>query len=98
MECTELSKFNKFSPLIDSPDTLPNDSGIYLICAKGTNSLPNIMETVVMKFYNGMPIIYAGISNKSIRARDYKNHFTGSARNSSLRKSLGVLFGYKKRI
>lgn len=41
-------------------------------------------------------IIYVGISNRSLRARDYRNHFNGNARGSTLRKSLGPLFHFIK--
>jgi hypothetical protein len=33
---------------------------------------------------------------KSLRDRDYKNHFKGNARGSTLRKSFGVLFEFEK--
>lgn len=42
---------------------------------------------------NGLPVIYVGIAGrstskvKSLRKRDYKNHFNGNARESTLRKS-----------
>mgnify|MGYP003885950985 CR=1 FL=1 len=41
-------------------------------------------------------MIYTGIAGKSLRKRDYKQHFKGNAGGSTLRKSLGVLFGYKQ--
>ena len=33
---------------------------------------------------------------KSLRKRDYKNHFNGKARTSTLRRSIGVLFDLEK--
>ena len=33
---------------------------------------------------------------KSLRKRDYENHFNGTARKFTLTKSLGVLFNLKK--
>lgn len=60
------------------------------------------MKDLEYSFINGLPVIYAGIAGrptskvKSIRKRDYKNHFTGKARTSTLRKSLGVLFSFEK--
>lgn len=42
-------------------------------------------------------IIYTGISNKSLRKRDYTQHFTGNnAGKSTLRKSLGSMMGFAK--
>jgi hypothetical protein len=96
MENVEISNFNRFDPLTGDPSILPNQSGIYVICSRNLDCLPKAMESVEMKYFDDMPIIYVGISTKSIRKRDYKNHFTGSARNSTLRKSLGVLLGLEK--
>lgn len=39
--------------------------------------------------------MYVGKSSKSLRIRDYKQHFTGTAGNSTIRKSLGCLLGFK---
>ena len=36
-------------------------------------------------------VVYVGKSSKSLRIRDYKQHFTGTAGNSTIRKSLGCL-------
>ncbi len=42
-------------------------------------------------------MIYTGIASGSLRTRDYREHFKGNnAGRSTLRKSLGVLFGYKQ--
>lgn len=40
-------------------------------------------------------VVYVGKSSKSLRIRDYKQHFTGTAGNSTIRKSLGCLLGFK---
>ena len=41
-------------------------------------------------------VIYVGISSKSLRNRDFRQHFNGNAGSSTLRKSIGSLFGFKK--
>ncbi|MBU3187496.1 GIY-YIG nuclease family protein [Clostridium estertheticum] len=93
---------NTFIPTIDTPTKLPDEAGAYLICAKCTDVLPEGMNKLEYTYVNGLPVIYVGIAGrptsrvKSIRNRDYRNHFNGKARSSTLRKSLGVLFGFKK--
>ena len=67
---------NVYDPTINTIEDLPNDKGVYLICAKDTNSLPLKMRTLNFKCINGNPVIYIGISKKQgFKDRDYKNHF-----------------------
>ncbi|MBU3179183.1 hypothetical protein KPL47_23095 [Clostridium estertheticum] len=93
---------NTFSPTVDTSTKLPDEAGAYLICAKDTDILPGGMKELEYTYVNGLPVIYVGIAGrptsrvKSIRKRDYRNHFNGKARSSTLRKSLGVLFGFEK--
>ena len=59
--------------------------------------LPDIGVPYMMTTYQGLNVIYTGIAGKSLRKRDYKQHFTGNnAGSSTLRKSLGSMFGYVK--
>lgn len=91
-----------FIPTIDMPTKLPDAAGAYLICAKNTDALPARMKELEYSYVNGLAVIYVEIAGrptsrvKSIRKRDYRNHFNGKARISILRKSLGVLFGFEK--
>ena len=105
MECKELLDEllgNIFIPETDLPTKLPDTSGAYLICAKGIDILPVKMKELEYKYINELPVLYVGIAGrptsrvKSLRKRDYRNHFNGKARTSTLRKSLGVLFGFEK--
>ena len=97
MDILEKLGENVFIPNIDSAEKLPDGKGIYLICSKNIINLPDLMKNLDYQYIDGNPIIYVGISKKQgLKSRDYKNHFTGSARNSTLRKSLGVLFDYEK--
>src|SRR5690606_8245013 len=51
---------------------------------------------LTFKKFGDLDVLYTGIANKSLRKRDYRQHFTGdNAGRSTLRKSLGVLLGYK---
>lgn len=98
---SELHK-NIFIPDTDVPEKLPDGPGAYLICVKNLDTLPEEMKCLDYNFADGLPVIYVGIAGrptstlKSLRRRDYRNHFNGTARSSTLRKSLGVLFGMKK--
>lgn len=85
-----------FDPQCDNPDDLPNHTGIYMICVKNRDILKEKMPSAAYQEINDIPIIYIGISEtQGLRGRDYRNHFNGTARNSTLRKSLGALFGWK---
>lgn len=87
-------KINRFEPTKHSESIIPNSPGNYIIClAKGCH-LP---KSAIMPIYNqfeNFDVLYIGIS-KSLKSRDYHQHFNGNAGGSTLRKSLGVLFEYK---
>jgi hypothetical protein len=93
---------NIFDPQRDDYRKLPDTAGAYLICSKNIDKLPNSMKNLEFKFVEGLPVLYVGIAGRptskvrSLRKRDYKTHFNGTARQSTLRKSLGVLFGFEK--
>lgn len=93
---------NMFIPKNDLSSKLPDAPGAYLICAKSIDVLPTKMRNLEYTFINESPVIYVGIAGretskvKSLRKRDYRNHFNGTARKSTLRKSLGVLFDFEK--
>ena len=103
-ETTEISKinfekleFNKFDPELDFESDIPNLPGNYIICLKSNSKLPNSNFDYLTLKFNSFEVIYTGIAGKSLRKRDYKQHFTGNnAGTSTLRKSLGSLFCYKK--
>jgi len=89
--------FMLFDPESHSFDRIPDNPGNYIVCLKKGSSLPDIGVNYVMKQYQGLNVIYTGIAGKSLRKRDYRQHFKGNnAGNSSLRKSLGSMFGYSK--
>lgn len=69
---------------------------------RGTSSLPikvQISTTPILTSFDYKKekynVVYVGKSSKSLRIRDYKQHFTGTAGNSTIRKSLGCLLGFK---
>ncbi len=93
----ESLKFELFDPMKDKEDKIPDKSGNYIVVLREKVELPVIDITPIYNMYKGYRVIYTGISSKSLRKRDYSQHFTGNnAGHSTLRKSLGSLMGLKK--
>jgi len=91
------SKKHCFNPLVDDQQTIPDKHGLYAICITNKDALPVAMKDIYFNEIDGYLVLYLGISaSQSLHKRDYKNHFTGSARNSTVRKSLGSLWGWEK--
>ena len=86
---------NCFNPVKDIETSIPDRAGVYLFCLKKKSTLPSTNVVPIFKTFNGVKVIYAGKAGTSLFKRDYKQHFkSGNAGKSTLRKSLGVLFGY----
>jgi len=89
--------FVLFDPIKHSSDHIPDNSGNYIVCLKRGSKLPDIGVDHETKTYQSLNAIYTGIAGKSLRKRDYRQHFTGNnAGSSTLRKSLGSMFRYSK--
>ena len=91
-----LKDFKHFDPLKGNKDLIPDEPGVYILVLKKNSKLPSIDCGCVCTKIFDKEVIYVGISSKNLRKRDYKQHFNGNAGSSTLRKSLGSLFGYKK--
>ncbi len=90
-------EFNLFDPEIHASNHISDNPGNYIVCLKKGSVLPDIGISCVMKTYQELNVVYTGIAGKSLRKRDYRQHFTGNnAGRSTLRKSLGSMFGYTK--
>lgn len=90
-------KVNRFDPKTDSETFIPNSSGNYILCLKKNSKLPTVSIKPILTNFEGLQVIYTGIAGGSLRTRDFRQHFKGNnAGRSTLRKSLGVLFGYKQ--
>lgn len=90
-------KKNRFDPKRDSETIITNNSGNYILCLKKNSKLPTVSINPILTPFEGLQVIYTGIAGSSLRTRDFKQHFKGNnAGRSTLRKSLGVLFGYKQ--
>jgi GIY-YIG catalytic domain len=89
--------FTLFDPSKHTSNDIPDNPGNYIVCLKKGSKLPDIGVEYEMKMYRKLNVIYTGIAGKSLRKRDYRQHFKGNnAGSSTLRKSLGSLFGYTK--
>lgn len=91
------NEFEMFDFEKHNSEHIPDNPGNYIVCLKKGSKLPDIGVSCTMKTYKELNVIYTGIAGKSLRKRDYKQHFTGNnAGSSTLRKSLGSMFGYPK--
>ncbi|WP_018669273.1 GIY-YIG nuclease family protein [Bacteroides gallinarum] len=86
--------FILFNPLKDKVEMVPDLPGNYIITLRKDSNLPNIGIDITFHTFQGMNVIYTGLAGNSLRNRDVKKHFNGNAGTSTLRKSLGCLFGY----
>jgi len=90
-------KLNRFDPKSDSETIIANSPGNYILCLKKNSKLPSVSIKPIFTNFEGLQVIYTGIASGSLRTRDFRQHFKGNnAGRSTLRKSLGVLFGYKQ--
>ena len=92
-----LENFIPFDPVSGYEINLPNSPGNYLICLNKGSKLPDIGAPFTTVKFKGLEVIYTGIAGGSLRKRDYNQHFLGdNAGRSTLRKSIGSMFGYSK--
>ena len=95
-----MNYFNKdinFNPSEDSLNKITDSPGIYMLCLKDGISLPSTDVIPIYNQFHGLDVVYVGITTSSLRTRDYKQHFQGNnAGRSTLRKSIGSIFGYPK--
>lgn len=90
-------KRNRFDPKTDGEQLIKNEPGNYIVCLKNKAQLPSVDAKPIFKTFEGLQVVYTGIASVSLRTRDFKQHFKGNnAGRSTLRKSLGVLLGYKQ--
>lgn len=93
--------FLLFDPLTSAKDVLPDSPGVYVVALRHNSVLPlkaNMTAPQIQHFtFNGeeFEVIYVGKSSKSLRTRDFAQHFNGTAGRSTLRKSIGCLMGFK---
>ncbi len=92
----ESFKSNCFDPKLDEESKIYDSPGNYILCLRKNAKLPTVSISSTLTKFEGLNVIYTGIAGGSLRTRDFRQHFKGNnAGRSTLRKSLGVLFGYK---
>ena len=94
-----MANIKLFDPMTMDSSMLPNVAGNYVFLLRKGSQLPKVdIEPKIPEVTldgNTYQAIYTGIASKSLRKRDYRNHFVGNnASRSTLRKSIGSLFGY----
>ncbi len=93
----DVLKRSCFDPQEHCETAIADSPGNYIICLRKDVTLPQVSITPVLTRFNGLEVVYTGIASRSLRKRDYRQHFRGNnAGRSTLRKSLGVLFGYQQ--
>lgn len=94
-----MANFKLFDPMTMDSNTLPNVAGNYVFLLRKGSQLPQVdIKPIISEMDidgNTYQVIYTGIASKNLRQRDYRTHFVGNdASYSTLRKSIGCLFGY----
>ena len=94
-----MANIKLFDPMTMDSSMLPNVAGNYVFILRKGSQLPKVdIEPKIPEVTldgNTYQAIYTGIASKSLRNRDYRNHFVDNdASRSTLRKSIGSLFGY----
>ena len=94
-----MANFKIFDPMTMDSNMLPNVAGNYVFLLRKGSQLPQVdINPQIPELTldgNTYQAIYTGIASKSLRRRDYRAHFIGNdASRSTLRKSIGSLFGY----
>jgi len=90
-------KMNRFDPQTDEETNVSNACGNYILCLKEGSRFPEVSVKPEFATFEGLEVIYTGIAGRSLRSRDYRQHFKGNnAGRSTFRKSLGVLLGYEQ--
>lgn len=88
------NEFRFFDPLKDDVNTVPALSGNYIFALRKNSKLPDVGIPVTYTKFRDYEVIYVGLASNSLKDRDVEKHFNGNAGGSTLRKSLGCLFGY----
>ena len=95
-----LPLFKLYDPLRNHYSDIPDLPGNYLFLLRNDSSLPPTPEVPVFSHINvneeSLRVLYTGISTKArLRKRIYTRHLGNNSGKSTLRKSLGRLFGFR---
>jgi len=87
--------FHFFNPLRDDVNTVPALPGNYIFVLRKNKKLPDVGISITYTKFREYEVAYVGLASGSLKDRDIKKHLNGNAGESTLRKSLGCLLGYK---
>ena len=92
----DLNSFILYDPTSSNPLHIPTGAGNYIVIFRVGRGLPDTGLPVQMAKFRGMDILYTGVAGPSsgLRRRIIWGHFGNNAGRSTLRLSLGVLFGF----
>jgi hypothetical protein len=97
-----LNVFKYFDPQSMDASKLPDKPGNYLVALRDQSQFPKSKISFTPKMCSIQHlgkeywVIYTGKSSKSLRMRDFEQHFHGNAGVSTLRKSLGCLMEFNQ--
>lgn len=89
-----LNDFIEFNPLTDSGSKIPEAPGNYIVTIRDIKALPILGHQIETQQFRGQELIYTGITKKDLHHRIWKSHIGSHAGRSTLRLTLGCLFGY----
>lgn len=95
-----LSLFKLYDPLKNDYSDIPDLPGNYIFLLRNDSTFPPTQEIPVFSHINvneeSLRVLYTGISTKArLRKRIYTRHLGNNSGKSTLRKSLGRLFGFR---
>ena len=100
MDINELfNQFTLFDPAQGQRADLPAVEGNYIVMLKTGCNIPDVLGnfkyTEVSLYGVDYRVLYTGVAS-NLKSRIWTNHLHGNGGNSTLRKTLGSLFGYQK--
>ena len=94
-----LDQFTLFDPAKGQRAELPAVEGNYIVVLKAGCNIPDVLGnfkyTEISLHGVDYRVLYTGIAS-DLKRRIWTNHLHGNGGNSTLRKTLGSLFGYQK--
>ena len=90
-----MCNYIKFDPKHQDFGRISSLDGVYIIALREGCNIPQSAIKPSYRLHDGLKVLYVGKTNQGLNSRIGKTHFNGTAGRSTLRKSLGCLFGYK---
>lgn len=87
--------FTEYDPQVNANNEIVSQPGVYVICKRHDANVVELRIDKACEFIPGYQVLYVGKTNSSLRRRIINQHFRGSGRNSTLRRTIGNLLGYE---